>query len=155
MVISEISTGSKLEVEIRPLLDVDYKSITKSRYFFDWKLERNNEVFKLTLKDSNDILGLVSFIVLKNDFRVHINLLSVSLENKGAKKKYDGIAGNLLTFVSKVAIRELGNNACVSLKSKTQIIEHYVNTYGMQSAGNVLALFLPEILNLIERFDNE
>lgn len=105
--------------------------------------------------DTNDILGLVSFEIISEEWRIHINLLSVSIENKGKDKKYENIVGNLLTFVSKIALREFAEMACVSLKPKEAIARHYIEKFGMNVTGLTLSLEFPEIMNLINRYDYE
>ena len=34
-------------------------TLPKERYFFDWKTERNQDVYKLQIIGSRDILGLI------------------------------------------------------------------------------------------------
>ena len=46
MTIIEVSTGKKLPIQIVPVEMADYKSLVKSRYFFDWETEKNEEVYK-------------------------------------------------------------------------------------------------------------
>jgi len=55
MVIVDTRTGEQHIVEIKPVESKDYKSITKSRYFFDWRLEKEQEVYKLVIAESTDI----------------------------------------------------------------------------------------------------
>lgn len=58
MNVIETSTGKIHSIEILPVEDIDYKSLTKARYFFDWKEEKKQEVYKLVMTGSNEILGL-------------------------------------------------------------------------------------------------
>lgn len=153
MNIVEVLSGKICPVDILPVEKTDYKRITKSRYFFDWKPEANYDVFKLILTGSNDILGLVSLEKLPEEWRIHIRLLTVSEENRGRTKKYDKIAGNLIVHASKIAVEEYGELACVSLRPKTEIAEHYVNKYKMRMAGMSLCLEVPEITDLINEYE--
>lgn len=127
MNIINTSTGEKHSVNILPVEIDEFKTLRKDRYFFDWKIEKNQEVYKLQIKGSSDILGLVSIERIPQEWRIHIRLLTVSKENKGNDKKYDKIAGNLIVYVAKIAIREFGELACVSLRSKSQIAQHYIH----------------------------
>lgn len=70
-------------------------------------------------------------------------------------KKYDRIAGNLITYVSKLAVKEFAELACVSLVSKTSIAKHYIEKYNMNIAGKTLSLEVPEILNLINQYNDD
>lgn len=155
MKIIDTSTGEKHSVDILPVEIDEFKTLKKDRYFFDWKIEKNQEVFKLLIKGSSDILGLVSIERIPQEWRIHIRLLTVSKENKGNKKKYNKIAGNLIAFVAKIAIREFGELACVSLRPKSQIAQHYIEKYNMNITGMTLSIEVPEIIDLINLYDND
>ncbi|MCB9236048.1 MAG: N-acetyltransferase [Bacteroidia bacterium] len=153
MKIVETSTGIKHSVEVLPVESEDFRSIKKERYFFNWKEERLFEIRKLCLAGSNDILGLISFEVIPREWRIHIRLLTVSKENMGKDKRYEKIAGNLLAHVARIAVREYGEMACISLKPKTLIASHYMKKYGMRVTGVTLSLEVPEILELIRTYE--
>jgi hypothetical protein len=155
MKIIDLSTGEKHSVEILPVEIDEFKTLRKDRYFFDWQIEKNKEVYKLQIKGSSDILGLVSIERIFEEWRIHIRLLTVSKENKGKGKKYDKIAGNLIAFVAKIAIREYGELACVSLRPKSQIAQHYIDKYNMNITGMTLSIEVPEIISLINLYDND
>jgi len=153
--VTEIKSGKPYKVEITPIEPQDLKAIAKREFFFNWKLESDFEIYKINIVDQSKILGLVSIERIPEEWRIHIRLLSVSIENKSKKKLFERIVGNLLTHISKLAIKEFGELACVSLKPKGAIAQHYIDTYGMNITGTTLSLELTEILNLIETFDNE
>lgn len=153
MYITEIKSGEQFEVDILPIEPKDLMSITKKKYFFNWKLEKDYKIYKLTIKEQSEILGLVSFEIIYEEWRIHIRLLSVSSQNKGKNKQYDRIVGNLLTYLSKEAIKEFAELACVSLKPKGAIAQHYIDQYGMNITGATLSLELLDIMDLIEKFD--
>jgi len=153
MTITEVKSGKELEIDITPVELIDFKSMPKKKYFFNWKLEKDYNIQKLTIKDQSEILGLVSYEFIPEEWRIHIRLLTVSVENKGKGKAYDGIVGNILTHVSKFAIKEYAELACVSLKPKGAIVQHYIDEYGMNITGTTLSLELDEILALIEKYD--
>ena len=155
MKIEDTSTGKEYPVEILPVESEDFKSLGKVRYFFDWRIERNQEVYKLQMTGSSDILGIVSMERIPDEWRIHIRLLTVSKENKGSGKKYDKIAGNLITHVAKIAVLEFGELACVSLKPKSQIAQHYIDKYNMHITGMTLSIEVPEILDLINLYDHD
>ncbi|MDH5597769.1 MAG: N-acetyltransferase [Cyclobacteriaceae bacterium] len=155
MNIVETDSGKKHPVEIKPIEEVDYKTLKKSRYFFDWKNEKEYEVFKLQIVGTNEILGLISLEKIQQEWRVHIRLLTVSKENKGQDKKYDKIAGNLLAYAAKIAVIDYAEYACISLRPKSHIVEHYIEKYNMKLTGVTLSLVVPEILDLINIYDHE
>ena len=71
------------------------------------------------------------------------------------KKRYENIAANLITHVSKIALKEYAELACVSLKPKSKIAQHYIDKYDMNITGQTLSIELPEILNLIKKYDHD
>ena len=155
MKIIDTSTSEKHSVLILPVEINDSKTLKKDRYFFDWKIETNHEVYKLQIKGSSDILGLVSIERIPQEWRIHIRLLTVSKENRGNGKKYDWIAGNLIAFTAKIAIREFGELAFVSLRPKSRIAQHYIDNYYMNKTGMILSIEVPKIIDLINLYDNE
>ncbi|MFC2080409.1 N-acetyltransferase [Bacteroidota bacterium] len=156
MNVIETSSGNNLSVDIKPIEDGDYKTLSKSRFFFDWKVEQEYEVYKLQILGTNEIIGLISLEKIPEEWRVHIRLLTVSKENKGKEKQYDKIAGNLITHAAKIAVKEYAEYACVSLRPKSQLAHaHYIDKYNMKSTGMTLSIEVPEILDLINYYDHE
>lgn len=153
MYIVECGNGKKHNIDIVRLNLNEFGSLSKTRYFFDWKTEKENEVYKLSIKGSQDILGLVSLIVDEKEKRIEINLLAVSKENRGKNKIYDRIAGNLIAWACRIGVKRFEKEACVSLISKTQLKNHYKVTYGMIDAGISLALIGQSLLKILETYD--
>jgi hypothetical protein len=155
MNIVEVLTGNICPIEVLPVTNTDFTSISKARYFFDWKEEKKEEVYKLVLKGQKDILGLVSIERIPSEWRIHIRLLTVSVENKGKEKQFDKITGNLIAYVAKIALLDFGQMACVSLRPKSSIAKHYMKKYNMNMTGMTLSLEVPEIVNLINKYDHD
>lgn len=155
MNVVELSTGNIIPIDILPVENADFKSLTKARYFFDWKTEKSQELYKLVLKGQSDILGLISLERIPSEWRIHIRLLTVSKENKSSGKVFDKIAGNLIAHVAKIAVAEFGELACISLRPKSSVAFYYISKYNMNVTGGTLSLEVPEILNLINQFDND
>lgn len=51
----------------------------------------------------------------------------MSVENKEKDKAYENITGNLITYLSKIALGEFGELTCVFLKPKGVIAQHYIS----------------------------
>lgn len=116
----------------------DAKQIKKTEWVFDWHEEvksEEREVYKLTTENNPLIIhGLIS-ITDKHD-HVFMDLIETAKFNKGKKKLYHGVAGNLVAFCCKIAF-ERKYDSYVSFIAKTQLIEHYQKTLGAQLfAGN-------------------
>ncbi|MCL9806884.1 N-acetyltransferase [Flavobacterium amniphilum] len=155
MTIIEVPTGNVYPIEILPVADTDYESLSETRYFFNWKEEKEQELYKLIIKGQNDIQGLISIERIPSEWRIHIRLLTVSIENYGGEKVYEKIAGNLIAYVSKIAVADFGELACVSLKPKSSIAQHYINKYKMNVTGMTLSIEVPEIVALINLYDHD
>jgi hypothetical protein len=153
MEIIEPSTGKVHQVVIKPVQDEDYKTIMKKKYFFNWKTEKSHQVFKLMISGTDTILGLMSCITDEKESRVRINLLAVSIENRGKEKQYEGIAGILITFACQNAKAKFGLNACVNLVPKTKLRPHYKLKYGMEDAGESVALTGLPLMRMIFKYD--
>jgi hypothetical protein len=152
MAIIEVATGKKLMASVTPLVNADFKQITKKRYFFDWKKERGvSDLFKLTIQGEAEILGLLALIDFPREFRVQIHLLCVSRENQGKDKKYEGIAGHLIAFAGRVAISKYFEQACISLLFKTELRSHYKAKYGFMDGGPQLFLEGQRLYELIKK----
>ncbi len=155
MTIVERLTGETYDVEIIPINVKDYNSITKSKFWFDWKKEKKFQVYKIQIKRTDEILGLISIDILHNESRIEIRLLAVSIENRGNTKKYTNIAGNLIAFAGIQSIKLFGDLACISLVPKTELVNHYKKEYLMQEAGRSLFLDGVELIQLIIKYDYE
>ncbi len=155
MIVIEVSTGKQIKVSIVPVEKKELYGLSPKRYFFDWRKEKNYEIYKLIIKDGNDVLGLVSIERIPAEWRIHIRLITVSVENKGKDKKFDRVTGNLITHISKIAVEEYGELACVSLKPKEAIARHYIDKYNMNITGMTLSVELDEIMKLIKTYDHE
>lgn len=154
MNIEERATQKLHLVVIEPVFENDYKRITKQRYYFNWKKEKAFQVYKLRRIDNEDILGLVSFEIIDAEKWILIRLLSVSKENRGAKtKQYEHIAGNMIAFVSREAIRLFADEACVALEPKSELMKHYITFYRMTVAGKRLVLLSESLTNLLKKYD--
>lgn len=129
-----------IEAEIDSFQSSEFSNFTKSaRFDFDWGIELNHQVYKLFVKESNLILGLISLIDVSEELRIHVNLIEASKENVGQKKEYHKIAGCLLAFSAQQAFLR-GYGGFVSLRPKTLLIDHYCNTYGFQQYGRYLGI---------------
>src|SRR5690349_8840115 len=99
MYIFEVSSGYSWKVVISKVIPSDVKSLTRKRYFFDWKLLIfSATIYKLQIENEEDILGVMALIDHPAEKRIEIKLLACSIENMGKNKKYDKIAGCLIAY---------------------------------------------------------
>lgn len=157
MKIQHCSTGTEIDVIVEPVTAEDLGKLTRKRYFFDWKKAFNGTtLYKLRIKDHEDIKGVMALVDYPDEMRIQIEILAVSAENvilkkdKGKKQKeYENIAGNLIAWAGRQAIKKYGAVACVSLKPKTLLKKHYMTAYGMSDGGTQVFPEGPNLIKLI------
>lgn len=135
MVLLDTETGEKPEAIIEKMTAEDFKVIKKEKTRFDkkfnWPAYKKQEVYKIRLKDNETILGLMC---IKDHTDASINaiqieLLEVSAENIGKKKKIDRIGGCLVAWACRESYAR-GHEGVVFLVPKTGLVEHYSDHYG-------------------------
>lgn len=153
MYIIELISKKKALINVRRVQIQDFKKVTVKRYFFNWKSVQDScEVYKLTLQGNEDILGLIAIVDHPAEERLEIKLLTVSVENAGSQKKYDRIAGCLIGFTCREAIKRYTTYPCVSLTPKTELKSHYINKYGMFDGGRQVYLEDESLINIIKTY---
>lgn len=114
----------------------EVKLLTKEKYWFSWRaVAKIHSLYKLTIEDQDEILGVMALAYESGDNRIEVKLLASSRENVGINKKFEGIATCLLAFACGEALKNYGYLACVSLVPKTLLKAHYMQKYSMLDAG--------------------
>jgi hypothetical protein len=153
--IENVITGDSFATEISILSGNDLKSVSKTNgWLFNWKEEFKEparEVYKLTIVNNPDIIqGLISLEV-KED-HVYMHLVESAPFNKGKTKVYIGVPGNLVAFACKLSFQR-GHPGNVSFLSKTQLVNHYINTLGaIHLGGRVMIIETQAALKLINKY---
>lgn len=157
--IENVVTGDSFATDITLITAADLKTVIKKNgWQFDWKLEfkqPQRDVYKLTIVNNQAIIqGLIS-LEIKSD-HVYMHLVESAPFNKGKTKIYSGVPGNLVAFACKLAFQR-GHEGNVSFFSKTQLIQHYVDTLGaMHVGGRIMIIDTVAALKLINKyFPNE
>lgn len=140
--IKNVISGDSFQTDISRINKSDLKNITKiSGWQFDWKLELKHperDVYKLTIVNNPAIIqGLISLEV-KPD-HVFMHLVESAPFNKGKAKVYSGVPGNLVAFACKLSF-QMGHEGNVAFISKTQLINHYVESLGAVHFGGRLMI---------------
>ena len=131
MKLIEIKTGKKLEGEIVGMRNIELKKFKKHKNFiFDWSIESKNDIYKILLKDGDEILGIVSAIDIPEELRMHLNLLESSKKLRGKNKPIQNIVGCLIGFVCQLSFKR-GYEGFVSLlvprnRSVTLVISNLI-----------------------------
>ncbi len=135
-------SGDSFKTEILPATKSDMTKLKAKDWFFDWKSEAketSKTVYKLVILDNPNIIqGLVSIEDRMDHFFMH--LIESNKFNRGSRKLYLGVPGNLVAFACKRSFL-LGYNGYVSFESKTRLISHYQKTLGAKILfGNFMVL---------------
>lgn len=153
--IENIVTGDSFATDISIVTLVDLKEITKkNKWQFDWKFEYKQperDVYKLTIVNNQQIIqGLIS-LEIKPD-HVYMHLVESAPFNKGKSKMYAGVPGNMVAFACKLSFQR-GHEGNVSFFSKTQLVEHYIDSLGaMHIGGRIMIIDTTAALKLIDKY---
>ena len=100
------------------------------------------------------IQGLISLEV-KSD-HVYMHLVESAPFNKGKAKVYAGVPGNLVAFACRLSFQR-GHEDNVAFFSKTQLVQHYMNTLGAMHIGgrNMIIRMIAALKLLNKYFPNE
>lgn len=157
--IQNVVTGDSFTTDISLVNTADLKTvIKKNNWQFDWKLEfkqPQRDVYKLTIVNNQFVIqGLIS-LEIKAD-HAYMHLVESAPFNKGKTKVYAGVPGNLVAFACKLAFQR-GHEGNVSFFSKTQLVQHYIDTLGaMHVGGRIMIIDTIAALKLINKyFPNE
>ncbi len=135
-------TGDSFSTDIILVSNTDLALVNKKNAWqFDWKVELKRperDVYKLTIVNNQSIIqGLISLEV-KLD-HVFMHLVESAPFNKGKKKMHSGVPGNLVAFACKLSFQR-GHEGNVSFISKTQLVQHYIDSLGAIHFGGRLMI---------------
>jgi hypothetical protein len=153
--IQNVVSGDSFATDITIISISDLKTVTKKNgWQFDWKLELRQperDVYKLTIVNNQSIIqGLIS-LEIKSD-HVYMHLVESAPFNKGKSKVYAGVPGNLVAFACKLSFQR-GHEGNVSFFSKTQLLQHYIDTLGaIHFGGRVMIIDTNSALKLINKY---
>ena len=153
--IENVITGDSFPTDITLISNADLKLISKKNgWLFDWKIEfkqPEKDVYKLTIVNNQSVIqGLIS-VEIKSD-HVYLHLVESAPFNKGKTKVYAGIPGNLVAFACKLSFQR-GYDGNVSFFSKTQLVQHYVETLGaIHFGGRIMIIDKNAALKLINKY---
>lgn len=153
--IENVITGDSFATEVSIVTLSDLKNMSKtSKWQFNWKTEYKQperEVYKLTIINNQHIIqGMIS-LEIKPD-HVYMHLVESAPFNKGSGKIYAGVPGNLVAFACKLSFQR-GHEGNVSFFSKTQLVQHYIESLGaMHVGGRIMIINTMAALKLINKY---
>ncbi len=153
--IENVITGDSFSTDVSLVETYELKSLTKeNKWVFDWKFEfkqPERDVYKLTIVNNQKVIqGLIS-LEIKSD-HVYLHLVESASFNKGKSKVYAGVPGNLVAFACRLSFQR-GHEGNISFHSKTQLIQHYIDSLGaMHVGGRVMIIGTTAALKLINKY---
>jgi hypothetical protein len=133
--IEEAATGKSFETDVVLVAGDEIMKVHKKEgWFFNWKKEFNEpgrQLYKLNIAGDTIIQGLISLEPVAGQLYIEMHLIENAPHNYGAKKKYAGVAANLVAFACKMSF-DSGFGGYVAFTSKTELVEHYTETLGAQ-----------------------
>jgi hypothetical protein len=118
-------SGDSFKTEIIHLTSKDIKGFKRSDWLFDWKAEANDKekaVYKLVIANNLQIIqGLIS-LQDKGD-HVFMHLIESNKFNRGIRKLYISVPGNLVAFACKLSF-DKGYEGFISLNLYNTIRKH-------------------------------
>ena len=147
-------TGDSFKTEVVELTLTDIRKLKRTDWLFDWKAEAKNvdrKVYKLVIIDNPNIVQGLIGIQDRGD-HVFMSLIESAIFNRGNKKVYLGVPGNLVAFACKASF-DKGYGGYVSFESKTKLKEHYKKTLGANFLfGNFMAINTKAAAKLINQY---
>ncbi len=152
--IRNVISGDSFPTGITLITKADLKAVAGNYWQFDWSWEFRQparDVYKLTIVNNQSVIqGLISLEV-KID-HVYMHLVESAPFNKGKTKIYAGVPGNLVAFACQLSFQR-GHEGNVSFVSKSQLVQHYVDTLGAKHiGGRVMIIDTIAALKLIDKY---
>jgi hypothetical protein len=139
MYIEDKNSGEKFEAEVIRVGDKELGRIKRdARFDFDWSLYKGKEVYKLHIRGTEQVLGLMHVIDRPEegfDF-LEIDAIEVSKENRGAQEGLGRIGGCLLGFAA-VLSGEYGHDGFLGLVAKNERAKVFHEKFGFEYIGRV------------------
>jgi hypothetical protein len=156
--IEEKITGNNIETDIISITPDDIKSVRKKDgWFFNWKKEYkenpSHSIYKLVIRGDTVIQGIISLEPIPDQLYIEMHLIENAPHNYGAKKKFLGVAGNMVAFACKLSF-DLGYDGFVAFDAKTRLVDHYTETLGAQLifSNDRMGIFTPSARNLVNSY---
>lgn len=153
--IENVVTGDSFSTDVSLVETQELKSITKkNKWAFDWKFEfkqPERDVYKLTIVNNQSVIqGLISLEIKST--HIYIHLIESASFNKGKPKVYVGVPGNLVAFACKLSFQR-GHEGSVAFHSKTQLVQHYIDSLGaIHAGGRIMIIDTIAALKLINKY---
>lgn len=141
MHILERTRGTKIEVEVQGIKNSELRTIKKSKGFiFDWEDLPHGEIYKLIVKGSGEIIGLMNIVSRTEPGFECIEVIAIEKRmQQEDKPDYQNVAGCLFAFAARESFR-LNLDGYLFLIAKTKSAEIFHDKYGFEYLSNKNAI---------------
>lgn len=147
-------SGDSFKTEVLELTPADIRKLKKTDWLFDWNAEAKSSektVYKLVIVGNEAIIQELISLQDRGD-HIFMSLIESSKFNRGAKKLYLGVPGNLVAFACKLSF-DKGYDGYVSFESKTKLIAHYEKALSAHVLfGNIMAIDTRAATRLVDQY---
>lgn len=152
-------TKEIVKTEFHPVGSDEVMNLQRKNWNFDWSepLINGYEVYKLCLRKTRTIQGLVALKPEARSHAVHIDIVEAAPHNIGKAGRYEGVGGHLFAIAAKKS-KEYGFNGFTYFTAKSTLIEHYMKALGAIVVNPRLRIMAIDELaakNLINKYFEE
>ena len=133
----EKSSGKLVNTEYTAASESELKGLKKQGWKFNWLSPdlKDAKIFRLTLKDDDEIQGLVAISDFPKDSAMYVNIVESAPHNIGANKRFEGVGGHLFAIAVQESMNQ-GYGGFIFMDAKNEeLVRHYQNALGATFLG--------------------
>ena len=133
--LEDAKTGEIVPTTYSPINKEDLPKL--GNWLFNWRGKdlKGSEIYKLSVKGSHEIEGLIALTKDEKNKAVYVQLVESAPHNKGTDKKYNGVGGHLFAIAMQKSL-DAGYGGFIFLDAKNmELVEHYKRMLHAQYIG--------------------
>lgn len=137
--LEDARTGEIVSTTYSLASEEDLIGIKGKGWAFHWTAKDLDKVsvYKLNVKGSDEIQGLIAITPYERDKAMYVNIVESAQQNKGANRRYYGVGGHLFAIAAQESEKR-GFGGFMFLDAKnTELVEYYQKQLGAVWIGGV------------------
>ena len=133
----DTQTGEIVDTSFSRATVDEITGLKKKGWAFNWRHPslKGTEIYKLTLRGSSEIQGLIALEPWARDMAYHISLAESAPQNRGIGKLFEGVGGHLFAIAAKKSY-DAGYGGFVFFEAKNiKLVEYYSEKFGAMLIG--------------------